>query len=120
MKNGLLRFIFLFLFSFSAVAQMEIVEIGKPQLAKSIAGVVSDPSGGALPGVIVEERSEDWKKVLRSTETDDHGRFHFSARSKKTIYNLQFSRSGFNWVRIKLQLDKKAAPAVVVKMPLGT
>jgi len=120
MKSGPLRFIFLFLLSFSAAAQMEIVEIEKPQLAKSIAGVVTDHSGGAIPGVIVEERSEDWKKVLRSTQTDDHGRFHFSARSKKTIYKLQFSRSGFNWVRIKLRLDKNAAPTVVIKMPLGT
>jgi Carboxypeptidase regulatory-like domain len=120
MKNALLRIIFPFLFSFSAAAQMEIVEIEKPELAKSIAGVVSDPSGVALPGVTVEERSDDWKTVLRSTETDDHGRFHFSARSKKTIYHLQFSLSGFNWVRIKLQLDKKAASTVAVKMPLGT
>ena len=120
MKTALLRIVFLFLFSFSGVGQMEIVEIEKPQLAKSIAGTVSDPSGTALPGVTVEERSEDWKTVLRSTETDDRGRFHFSARPKKTIYHLQFSRSGFNWVRIKLQLDNKAAPTVAVKMPLGT
>ncbi len=121
MKNALLPIIFLFLFSFSAVGQMEIVEIEKPQLAKSIAGVVTDPTGAAIPGVTVEERSEDWKVVLRSTATDDHGRFHFSARSRReAFYHLELSHSGFDRVRIKLQLDKHAPPVIVVKMPLAT
>jgi hypothetical protein len=99
---------------------MEIVEIEKPQVAKSVSGIVNDPSGAALPGVTVEERSDDWKTVLRSTETDDHGRFHLSRSRNKTIYHLQFSRSGFNWVRVKLQLGKNAVPGITVKMPLGT
>lgn len=99
---------------------MEVVEIDTPQFAKSVAGVVNDPSGAALPGVTVEERSEDWKTVLRSTETDGKGRFRFSPKRNQAIYYLQFSRSGFNWLRIKLQLDKKAKSAVVLKMPIGT
>ena len=120
MRNALLKITCLSLFSLGAFAQMEIVEIEKPQPARSVAGLVSDPSGSALPNVTVEERSEDWKTVLRSTETDDKGRFHFSKTPRKTTYRLQFGCSGFNWVRITLRLDKKAATAVVVKMPLGT
>jgi hypothetical protein len=108
------------LLGLSAIAQMEIVEIEKPQPAKSVAGVVLDPSGAALPGVTVEERSEDWKSVVRSTGTDEKGRFHFSRARKKSVYYLQFSRSGFNWLRLKLQLDRTAKTAVVVKMPIGT
>jgi len=64
---------------------MEIIEIEKPQPAKSVAGIVSDPSGSPLLGVTVEERSDDWKSVLRAPETDDKGRFHFSATPKKTL-----------------------------------
>ena len=120
MRSALCRITVLFLLSLSAVAQMEIVEIEKPQPAKSVAGIVSDPSGSALLGVTIEERSDDWKSVLRSTETDDQGRFHFSATPKKTLYHLQFGRSGFNWLRITLKLDKKAGPTIAVKMPLGT
>jgi hypothetical protein len=56
---------------------MEIVEIEKPQVAKTVAGVANDPSGAALPDVTVEERSDDWKTVLRSTQNDEKGRFHF-------------------------------------------
>jgi AMMECR1 domain-containing protein len=44
---------------------MAIVEIEKPQVAKTVAVVVNHPSGTALPDVTVEERSDDWKTVLR-------------------------------------------------------
>jgi hypothetical protein len=90
------------------------------ELAKSVAGVVNDPSGAALPGVTVEERSEDWKTVLRSTETDGSGRLQFSSTRNKTIYYLQFSLSGFNELRIKLQLDKKVNVPIVVNLPIAT
>jgi hypothetical protein len=128
-RNGLFAITCLLLFSLRAVAQMEIVEIEQPQLAKSVAGIVTDPSHAVIGSVTVEERSEDWKKVLRTTETDDKGRFRFRSHSKgrfrfparrKTVYYLEFSRSGFNWVRLKLQLDKKAKPVIMVEMPLGT
>jgi hypothetical protein len=128
-RNSLFAITCLLLFSLRAVAQMSIVEIEEPQFAKSVAGIVTDPSGAVMGDVTVEERSEDWKKVLRTTETDDKGRFRFHVRSKgrirfparsTTVYYLEFSRSGFNWVRLKLQLDKKAKPVITVEMPLGT
>ena len=128
-RNSLLAITCLLLFSLRAVAQTEIVEIEEPQFAKSVAGIVTDPSHAVIGSVTVEERSEDWKKVLRTTETDDKGRFRFRSHSKgrfrfparrKTVYYLEFSRSGFNWVRLKLQLDKKAKPVIMVEMPLGT
>jgi Carboxypeptidase regulatory-like domain len=79
-----------------------------------------EASGVALSGVTVEERSADWKTVLRSTETDAKGRFRFSANPNQVSYYLEFSRSGFNGLRIKLQLDNKAKSGVVLKMPIGT
>jgi hypothetical protein len=120
MRDALLAIACLSLFGVRVVAQMEVVEIESLQFAKSVAGVVNDPSGAALPGVTVEERSEDWKTVLRSTQTDGTGRFYFSPTRNETVYHLQFSRSGFNWLRIKLQLDKKAKASILVKMPIGT
>jgi hypothetical protein len=119
-RSALLAITWFSLISFSAVAQMEVVEIDAPQFAKSVAGVVNDPSGAALPGVTVEERSEDWKTAIRSTETDSKGRFRFSSNRNQAIYSLQFSRSGFNWLRIKLRLDKNGKSAVVLRMPIGT
>ena len=120
MRSALLAITWFFLVSLITVAQMEIVELDAPQFVKSVAGVVNDPSGASLPGVTVEERSEDWKTVLRSTETDSKGRFRFSSNHNQAIYYLQFSRYGFNWLRIKLRLDKRAKSAVVLRMPIGT
>jgi hypothetical protein len=76
--------------------------------------------GAVIPHVTVEERLEDWKRVLRSSETDNHGRCRLSRRPSTTICYLKFSHDGFNRVRIKLQLEKKAASGVVVKLPVAT
>jgi hypothetical protein len=127
-RNSLLAIICLLLFSLRAVAQNTIVEIEELQFAKSVAGIVTDPSHAAIGSVTVEERTEDWKKVLHTTETDDKGRFRFHVHSKgrfrfpapgKPVYYLEFSRSGFNRVRLKLELDKKAEPVIKVEMPVA-
>lgn len=120
MRHTLFTFWCLLLLTLGISAQHEIVEIEQPQSAKAVAGVVVDPSGAPLSGVTVEERSEDWKAVLRSTETDENGRFHFKPSQNKTVYYLYLSRYGFNWLRIKLQLSKTAKSPLVVKMPIGT
>lgn len=81
-RNSLFAIICLLLFSLRAVAQVTIVEIEELQFAKPVAGIVTDASGGVIGNVTAEERSEDWKRVLRTTETDDKGRFRFRSRSK--------------------------------------
>lgn len=120
MRGILLQITCLAVFSLRLPAQNTIVEYEEPQLAQTAAGVVTDPMGAVIPHVTVEERSADWKTVLRSSETDDHGQFRLSRRTNATIYYLEFSRDGFNRVRIKLQLEKKAASGVVVKLPVAT
>jgi hypothetical protein len=116
----LLQMAYASFFTLSLAAQMETVEIPQPQMATAVAGVINDPSGAPLSGVTVEDCSPNWKTVLRSTETDDKGRFHFSRKSKQTVYYLKFSRAGFNWVELKLELKKGSPAAITVKMPLGT
>lgn len=70
---------FLSLFTLNVAGQYQTIEIEKPQSAKLVGGIVTDPSGAVVPDVIVEERSQDWGTVLRSTETDENGRFEFPA-----------------------------------------
>ena len=111
---------FLSLLSLSLAGQYQTIEIEKPQSAKLVGGIVTDPSGAAVPDVIVEERSQDWETVLRSTETDKNGRFKFPATPKKAVYYLQFLRSGFDPLRIKLRLDKKATSPLILKMWIAT
>jgi hypothetical protein len=120
MRNAPLAITAFVLLSLSASAQLEIVEIEQVQLVKSIKGVVNDPTGAPIPGVVVEERSADWKDVLRSTETDDKGRFHFRKTENKAVYYIEFSRSGFDFLRVKIQLDKNGKPSLILKLPIAT
>lgn len=55
--------------------------------------------------------------MLHSTETDDRGRFHLPKTENKAVY---YMHSGFDFVRIRIQLDKKAKRSLVVKMPIAT
>jgi type II secretory pathway component PulC len=102
-----------------ALAQMEIVEVEAPKHSKALAGIVKDPSGAEVEGVVVEERSSDWKTVLRSTTTDSKGHFLFSSDRNRAIYYLQLNHAGFNWLRIKVQLDKKGEPQITVQLPIA-
>jgi len=56
----------------------------------------------------------------KENDTDGSGKFHFSSTRNKTIYYLRFSLSGFNELRIKLQLDKKANVPLAVKLEFAT
>jgi|1185.fasta_scaffold128479_2 hypothetical protein len=102
-----------------AAAQMQLIEIEELQLSKSSAGVVIDPSGATIPHVTIEERSDDWKIVLRTTHSDEEGRFHFSRHSSRVVH-LEFSCPGFNRLRIRVRLDKKGEAKLVIKMSIAT
>src|SRR5215469_9679648 len=80
----------------AAVAVREIVVIEEPQPARQVDGVVLDPSGAPISGMTVTDRTEDEATVLRSTRTDEQGRFHFSKKRAKTLYYLRFDHPLFN------------------------
>lgn len=56
-------------------AQYQTIELADVQLVKSLSAVIQDPVGSPLTNVLVQEFSPDWKTVLRTSATDDHGRF---------------------------------------------
>ena len=105
--------------NFSAAAQMQLVEVEEVQLSKSSAGVVIDPSGATISNVTIEERSDDWKIVLRTTHSDEEGRFHFSWHPNRIVH-LEFSSPGFNRLRIRVRLDQKGEAKLLVKMSIAT
>jgi hypothetical protein len=102
-----------------AAAQMQLIEIEELQLSRSSAGVMIDPSGATIPHVTIEERSDDWKIVLRTTHSDEEGRFHFSHHRNRVVH-LEFSSPGFNRLRIRVRLDEKGEAKLVVKMLIAT
>jgi hypothetical protein len=61
----------------------------------SITGVVRDPSGAVLPGVIVEAASPALIEKVRSTVTDAQGRYRI-VDLRPGIYSVTFALAGFS------------------------
>ena len=106
--NRLLWFtaFFLFLIPVSLDAQYS-VEIENVQLARSLAGVVVDPLGAPIPGVLVEEVGPDWKESSRSTTTDKNGSFVFAPVSGRRLYYFQLRQNGFNPLLVRVKVDRR-------------
>ena len=64
----------------------------------SVAGTVRDSSGAVVPGVTVEVTSPALIEKVRSTTTDDSGRYQITALPVGT-YTVTFSLTGFSAVR---------------------
>lgn len=103
-----------------ATAQLQLIEIEKPQLSKSVRGLVTDPVGTVVSGVSVEEWTPGWKKFVRATRTDRNGRFSFQPERGKAIYYLQFRSMGFDPLRLKLKLDPKGKAHITIKLVVAT
>src|SRR5262245_8808606 len=88
-----------------------LVALASPAAAQVITGVVSDSSGGVLPGVTVEAASPALIEGTRSVVTDAGGRYQIVALRPGT-YVVTFTLSGFTTVKrdgIVIQQDFTAA-----------
>jgi hypothetical protein len=101
-------------------AQYQVIELADVQLVKSLSAVVQDPVGSPLTNVLVQEFSPDWKTVLRTTATDDHGRFSLATLQGRKIYCLQLSTPGFDPLRLRVQLDRKRGANLKLKLTIAT
>jgi hypothetical protein len=55
--------------------------------------------------------------VLRSTRTDEQGRFHFSRKLGKSMYYLRFDDPLWNPLGLKLKVDEHAPQRGIVAKP---
>ena len=100
--------------------QYQVVELADVQTAKSLSAVVQDPTGSPLPKVLVQEFSSDWKTLLRTTATDKRGRFSLATVQGRNIYCLQLSTPGFDPLRVRVQVDRKRAGSLELKLVIAT
>ena|ERR1700719_90150 len=101
-------------------AQYQIVELADVQLAKSLSAVVQDPVGSPLTNVLVQEFSPDWKTILRTSATDNHGRLSLATVQGRKIYYLQLSTPGFDPLRVRVQVDRKRGTSLKLKLMIAT
>src|SRR5215510_16361348 len=62
--------------------------------AASISGVVTDSSGGRLPGVAIEVSSPVLIEKVRTRTSDERGEYRF-VELRPGIYTVTFARQGF-------------------------
>ena len=84
------------LLSFVAVSLFLLANTASAQTG-TIAGQVRDASGGALPGVTVEVTSPSLIEKVRTSTTDDNGRYQITALPVGT-YTVKFSLENFGTV----------------------
>jgi hypothetical protein len=101
-------------------AQYQTIELADVQLVKSLSAVVQDPVGSRLTNVLVQEFSPDWKTVLRTSATDDHGTFSLANVQGRKIYCLQLSTPGFDPLRLRVQVNRKRGANLKLKLTIAT
>jgi hypothetical protein len=89
------------------------------QSTGAIAGVVRDPSNAVIPGVTVEVSSPALIEKVRSTTTDNNGRYQITALPVGT-YKITFALQGFNTVsRENVVLNADFTAPVNVALAVG-
>ena len=85
----------------------------------AIAGIVRDASGAVMPGVTVEVTSPALIEKVRSTITDDNGRYQITALPVGT-YKVTFALQGFSTVeRDNVMLTSDFTANVNVQLAVG-
>ena len=86
----------------------------------NIAGTVRDSQGGVLPGVTVEVASPQLIEKVRSTVTNENGRYQIVALPVG-VYTVTFKLANFSTVtREKLELSSDFTAPVNVELKIGT
>src|SRR5215831_1909376 len=89
------------------------------QSTGNIAGLVTDESGGVLPGVTVEASSPALIEGVRKVVSDGAGRFKIEALQPGT-YKVTFKLEGFStYVREGIVLTTDFTATVNAKMAVG-
>ena len=86
----------------------------------AIVGLLTDDSGGVLPGVSVEVTSPAMIEGTKTTVTDSQGRYRFEAM-RPGVYKLSFSLTGFGTVvREGVNLPSNFTATVNAEMKVGS
>lgn len=85
-------------------------------VARSIAGVVMDPSGAAIPQVSVTLLG-DGAKSLAQTTTDSGGAFHFDNLAVGK-YSLEFHAEGFRDITLAASIANKRSSPLRIVLPI--
>lgn len=96
-----------------------LVTIEPPFQAQELAGVVVDPSGVPVEGVLVEEWDASFTVKLASTRTDKEGRFAFPKAKSESTHYLSISKNAFDPMHVTVHIRHLAHAGVRVHLHLA-
>ena len=103
-----------------AIAQRTVVEIDKIQAVNALSGIVRDPSGAPVPGATVAEVSQDGT-LVKSTTTDQEGKFAIVPSAKKKVYDLKISLDpNFNPLIVHVRVSRWTKKLLDLKLQVST
>src|SRR5499427_3144019 len=103
---------FLFVLSLAASVGADVTRF-------DLAGAVTDATGGVLPGVTVTLKNVD-TGFVRSTVTDDQGRYSFTALNPTGKWTLSVELTGFApRKREGLEFQANTKPAIDFRLTVG-
>lgn len=115
LRNRIARTVFIALFG-----GILIPASGFAQQDAAISGLVTDTTGGVMPGVTVEARSPSLIEAVRTAFTDGSGRYNITALPPGS-YSITFTLPGFNTVvREGLELTSAFAAAINAELQVGS
>ncbi|OFW34746.1 MAG: hypothetical protein A3F70_14235 [Acidobacteria bacterium RIFCSPLOWO2_12_FULL_67_14] len=101
------------------VMLLPVAALAQTAASGSIAGVVRDSSGGVLPGVTVEAASPALIEKVRTTVSDDQGRYRIE-NLRPGVYTVTFTLAGFSTFRREaLELSTGFTAAINAEMRVG-
>lgn len=112
-------FSLLFLLACEIKAQQLVVRYDEPFVTNSLSGIVTDPKGDIIAGVLVKRCNSDWKKTISTTSTNEKGKFNFS-KLPDGLYFLKLIYNGFQQTEVKIRIYKKSKKKLIIRMELAT
>jgi hypothetical protein len=86
----------------TALIVQEKVSISQALAGHVNVGMAQEPA----KGVKVELCSPDWKTVIASANTDDHGYFSLEKPASGKLFYIQLSAPGINPYRLRVRIQK--------------
>lgn len=95
-----------------------LVRADKPLEARSLVGLVVDPSGAPLSDVVVERMTARWERRREATLTSSKGEFHLGDGGAGTYY-LKFRDLGFNDLEVVVFLVPETSKSLRIEMQIA-
>lgn len=108
------------LFTPNLRSQFVLIKVDKPFQSQKLAGMVVDPTGATVMGVLIEDCDPTFDHVKASTRTDKDGRFVLLGGRNGSTHFLSLSRDGFDPMHIIVKLRPSANSDLKIRLQIAT